>query len=131
MSLSSSAAPVKVTMIAETRETHLQWQEEMKAKFEAEHPNVTIELVSTAGTGLTQKMQAMLAAGLPLEIGYMDPWLIVRGPKRESWRISPRICKDPGHNLPTGIRPLSICIVWGTQSMVFLRIFRSLAFSTT
>jgi multiple sugar transport system substrate-binding protein len=81
MSLGSSAAPVKVTMIAETRETHLQWQEEMKARFEAEHPNVTIELVSTAGTGLTQKMQAMLAAGLPLEIGYMDPWLIIQWAK--------------------------------------------------
>jgi multiple sugar transport system substrate-binding protein len=74
----SGAASVKITMIAESRDTHLQWQEEMKAKFEASHPNATIELVSTAGSGLVPKMRAMLAAGLPLDIGYMDPWLVVQ-----------------------------------------------------
>lgn len=74
----AEAATTKVVMIAETYETHLQWQEEMKAKFEETHPGISIELIGTAGPGLVGKMQTMLAAGLPLDIGHMDPWLVVQ-----------------------------------------------------
>ncbi|MGI6609801.1 MAG: ABC transporter substrate-binding protein [Limnochordia bacterium] len=75
--LASAASPVTVTVIAETREQSIKWQTEMKEKFEAAHPGVTIDLVSVAGTGLVPKMQAMLAGGVPLDIGFMDPYLVV------------------------------------------------------
>lgn len=73
-----AADPVTVTVIAEFRETHLAWQREMVEAFHREHPDIRIELVDTAGTGLVPKMQTMLAGGVPLDIGYMDPWLVVQ-----------------------------------------------------
>ncbi len=64
-------------MLAETREAHLQWQKEMITRFQALNPQIQIELVSPAGSDLVSKMQAMLAGGAQLDIGYMDPWLVV------------------------------------------------------
>ncbi|MGI6609802.1 MAG: ABC transporter substrate-binding protein [Limnochordia bacterium] len=75
--IASAASPVTVTMIAETRESSYKWQTEMKERFEATHPGITVDLVSVAGTGLIPKMQTMLAGGVPLDIGYMDPYLVV------------------------------------------------------
>lgn len=73
-----AADPVTVTVIAEFRETHLAWQREIVEAFHQENPHIRIELVDTAGTGLVPKMQTMLAGGVPLDIGYMDPWLVVQ-----------------------------------------------------
>jgi len=73
----SAADAVTVTMIAETRDTHLAWQREIVEAFQKLHPDIRVELVDTAGVGLVPKMQAMLAGGVPLDIGYMDPWLVV------------------------------------------------------
>lgn len=80
-SLNVFAQQITLTMIAESRDTHLAWQQEMIARFEAENPHIKVELVSTAGTGLVDKMQTMLIGGSPLDIGYMDPWLIVEWAK--------------------------------------------------
>lgn len=75
--IAGAASPVTVTMIAETRQSSYEWQMEMKDRFEATHPGVTVDLVSVAGTGLIPKMQTMLAGGVPLDIGFMDPYLVV------------------------------------------------------
>lgn len=72
-----AAEKVTLTMIAESRDSHLRWQQEMIEAFQAQHPHVEVELVSTAGSGLVDKMRTMLAGGAPLDIGYMDPWLVV------------------------------------------------------
>ncbi|MGI6083023.1 MAG: ABC transporter substrate-binding protein [Limnochordia bacterium] len=72
-----SAAPVTVTIIAETRDASFKWQTEMIQKFEAAHPNITVDIVSTAGSGLGPKMQTMLAGGAPLDIGFHDPYFVV------------------------------------------------------
>lgn len=73
----NAASPVTVTMIAETRDVSSKWQAAMVERFEATHPGITVDLVSVAGTGLVPKMQTMLAGGAPLDIGYMDPYLVV------------------------------------------------------
>lgn len=69
-----ASGPVTVTVKAETREQSSQWQIEMKKLFEAANPGIVIDLVAAPGA---VKMQAMLAGGLPLDIGSMDPYLVV------------------------------------------------------
>lgn len=79
-----SANQITLTMITETRDANRKWQEEMIAAFEEQYPHIEIDLVDPTGIGLRNKMQMMLAEGIPLDIGYMDPWLIVEWAK-EGW----------------------------------------------
>ena len=55
----SYSATVTVTIIAETRDESFKWQTEMIQRFEAAHPNIKVDVVSTAGSGLGPKMQTM------------------------------------------------------------------------
>ncbi|NLN19212.1 MAG: sugar ABC transporter substrate-binding protein [Firmicutes bacterium] len=73
----SASTPVTVTVISERREQSYQWQLEMKERCEAQNPGITVDLVSVAGSSLVPKMQTMLAGGVPLDIGYMDPYLVL------------------------------------------------------
>ena len=73
----SYSATVTVTIIAETRDESFKWQTEMIQRFEAAHPNIKVDVVSTAGSGLGPKMQTMLAGGAPLDIGFHDPYFVV------------------------------------------------------
>jgi len=71
------AAQVKVVMLAEYRPAYLEWQEQMVAEFEQANPHIDIELVPTTGSTVAQKMQVMLAGNTPIDIGFMDPYLIL------------------------------------------------------
>jgi multiple sugar transport system substrate-binding protein len=67
------AGPVTVTIMAESRAASFEWQTEMVERFEAVHPNIKVELVP----GSRSKMQTMLAGGVPLDMGHLDPnWVI-------------------------------------------------------
>ena len=88
---------ITIAMIAETRDTHLAWQQEMIQAFEAKHPHIKIELISTAGSGLIDKMQAMFISGAQLDIGYHDPYLVVEWAKEGVLEdLRPYIERDKG-----------------------------------
>lgn len=93
------ANQVTITMIAESRTTHFEWQQEMVEAFEAAHPNIRIELVSIAGSGnVLSKMQSMLVGGVAPDIGYMDPWLVVQWGKAGILEdLSPYLMKHAAH----------------------------------
>lgn len=77
------AQKLTVTMVADTRQANLEWQQAMVEEFNATHPAIQIELVGGALRGnILTKMQTMMAAGMTPDIGYMDPWLIIEWGKQ-------------------------------------------------
>ena|GEM_PF-1895624 len=89
------AQPVTVTMIEFVRVEEAEWQREVIRRFHASQDKIRVELVSTAGSNLVDKMLSMLASGTPLDIGYHDPPIVV------SWakdglvkRLNPYIERD-------------------------------------
>lgn len=73
----ASAQPVKVTMLQELRTGFHEWQAALVEQFNKENPQIQIELISYAGQGVIAKLQTMQAAGVPIDIGWMDPYFIV------------------------------------------------------
>ncbi len=69
--------PVKVTMLQELRSGFHEWQLDLVERFHELHPGIEIELVSHSGVGVLTKLQTMHAAGVPIDIGWMDPYFIV------------------------------------------------------
>lgn len=77
MAFTAGAQPVTVTMLQELRDGFQPWQEELVDLFHERNPGIRIELVSHAGVGVINKLQTMHAGGVPIDIGWMDPYFIV------------------------------------------------------
>lgn len=75
-SVAAAAQTTTVYVLEESRSAYSEWQHQTKETFEATHPNIKVELVGRGGDS-KQMMQNYLAAGVPLDIGWYDPWLIV------------------------------------------------------
>jgi len=72
-----TAQTVTVTMIEFVRPEEAQWQREVVRRFHESQDRIRVELVSTAGSNLVDKMLSMLASGTPLDIGYHDPPIVL------------------------------------------------------
>ncbi len=73
--LASADEPIKIVMIWDYRTAYHNWQEKLAKRFNESHSNIQIELVDST-TSIGSRMQTMLAAGVQLDIGYHDPYLI-------------------------------------------------------
>lgn len=73
----ANAAPITVRMIEFVRTEEAEWQKKVVERFHASRADIRIELISTAGASLNDKMLALLAAGAPVDIGYQDPYQIL------------------------------------------------------
>lgn len=83
MAAPAFANTIHLTMLAEERDSHLAWQQEMIALYQAANPHVEIELVSAAG-------------GVPLDIGWMDPWVVVSFAREGLLEdLAPYIAREP------------------------------------
>lgn len=69
------AQKTTVTILSDTRPAYIEWAEALKERFEAENPDIEIEFIPLQGDPL-QRMQVLLAAGMPLDIGWSDPMYV-------------------------------------------------------
>ena len=64
-----TAQTVTVTMIEFVRPEEAEWQREVVRRFHESQDRIRVELVSTAGSNLVDKMLSMLASGTPSTSG--------------------------------------------------------------
>ncbi|MGI6609123.1 MAG: ABC transporter substrate-binding protein [Limnochordia bacterium] len=70
-------APVKVQMIEFARVDEAEWQRAVAERFNASQKDISIELISLAGSTVHTKPLTMIAAGAPPDISYNDPYRII------------------------------------------------------
>ena len=64
----SATAPVTVTLFTWTRPGELAANQDLRAKFEAAHPNIKVEIMNEPSDRAMDKLQAMVAAGNPPDV---------------------------------------------------------------
>ncbi len=93
-SLGASAEPTTIYMVAETTESHFRAQQAVADMFHATHPDIQIEFVHL--TSLVNQMLTMVAGDVPLDIGYMDPWVAVEWGRQGLLEdLAPYLERDP------------------------------------
>lgn len=71
------AAPVIVQMIEFQRVEEAEWQRAVVERYHASQDDIRVELISLAGSSPAVKPLTMIAAGVPLDISYHDPYKII------------------------------------------------------
>ncbi|HHW10320.1 MAG TPA: sugar ABC transporter substrate-binding protein [Firmicutes bacterium] len=76
---STAAATAKktVSMLEWNVAANRDWQKAVIQRFMAENPDVEVEIVGLGGIGPGEKVQILMASGVPLDIGYYDAPIIV------------------------------------------------------
>jgi len=68
--------PVTIYMLAETTESHHVAQQAVAERFHETHPHIRIEFIHSRGS-IIDFMLTLLAGSVPIDIGYMDPWVVI------------------------------------------------------
>lgn len=90
----AQAQPTVVYMVAETRESHFAAQQAVAEMFHEQNPHIRIEFVHV--TSLINNMLTMILGDVPLDIGYMDPWVAVEWGRQGLLEdLTPYIARDP------------------------------------
>lgn len=71
----AAAQKTTVTILSDIRPAYIEWAGQLKERFEAENPDIEIEFIPMQGDPL-ERMQVLLAAGVPLDIGWGDPMYV-------------------------------------------------------
>jgi multiple sugar transport system substrate-binding protein len=63
-----AGGPVEVTLFTWTRPAELKVNQDLCAQFEAQHPDIRVEIINEPGDRAMDKLQAMVAAGNPPDV---------------------------------------------------------------
>jgi multiple sugar transport system substrate-binding protein len=90
-----AAAKKTVSMLEWNVAANRDWQKAVVQRFMAENPDINVEIVALGGQGPGEKVQIMLASGVPLDIGYYDAPIIVDWAKQNILvDLAPYVARD-------------------------------------